>query len=173
MFYHQDFVRFFFIVVISFVPRINAYCKSVGSNPSFTGKPIVTQIDLITIRVSWKDLVSRVDCADYFCVKYWRSNDPNGYKMIYDLPTDQFNTTIKVTPRVLYTFQVIAKEDKGSGLFGGGIDYNKSPTTQFQTSRHNENVTPDINVMELRFVVQDNLEFTQKFKDILTGLNKT
>ena len=48
---------------------------------------------------------------------------------------------------VLYTFQVIAKEDKGSGLFGGGIDYNKSPTTQFQTSRHNENVTPDINVL--------------------------
>merc|ERR1712083_572385 len=66
---------------------------------------------------------------------------------IYDLPTDQFNTTIKVTPRVLYTFQVIAKEDKGSGLFGGGIDYNKSPTTQFQTSRHNENVKPDINVL--------------------------
>ena len=43
-----------------------------------------------------------------------------------------FYATIKVIPRVEYTFQVIAREDKGSVL---GIDYNKSELTTFKTSR--------------------------------------
>ena len=43
-----------------------------------------------------------------------------------------FYATIKVIPRVEYTFQVIAREDKGSML---GIDYNKSELTTFKTSR--------------------------------------
>ena len=47
-----------------------------------------------------------------------------------------FYATIKVIPRVEYTFQVIARENKGSFL---GIDYNKSKLTTFKTSRLNSN----------------------------------
>ena len=36
--------------------------------------------------------------------------------------------------RIEYEFQAIAREEKG-GLIGG-IDYNKSPTTKFKTSKH-------------------------------------
>ena len=43
-----------------------------------------------------------------------------------------FFARIKVIPRVEYTFQVIARENKGSML---GIDYNKSELTTFKTSR--------------------------------------
>ena len=48
------------------------------------------------------------------------------------IDTQVFYATIKVIPRVEYTFQVIAREDKGSVL---GIDYNKSELTTFKTSR--------------------------------------
>ena len=48
------------------------------------------------------------------------------------ISTQVFYATIKVIPRVEYTFQVIAKEDKGSLL---GIDYNRSELTKFKTSR--------------------------------------
>jgi len=143
MTYH-DFVNFFFIVVISFVPKISAYCWEPGQNPSFSGAPIVTQIDLSTLKVSWNNLVSRVDCADNFIVKYWKDTDPINYEMTDYLPTDVFSTTIKVIPRVLYTIEVIAREDKGLIM---GVDYNRSPKTKFQTSRYNDNVTPDINVL--------------------------
>ena len=55
------------------------------------------------------------------------------------ISTQVFFSTIKVTPRVEYTFQVIAREDKGSLL---GVDYNKSKTTTFMTSRLNINNQP-------------------------------
>ena len=48
------------------------------------------------------------------------------------ISTQVFYATIKVIPRVEYTFQVIAKEDKGSIL---GVDYNRSELTTFKTSR--------------------------------------
>ena len=50
-----------------------------------------------------------------------------------------FYATIKVIPRVEYTFQVISREDKGSFL---GIDHNKSELTTFKTSRLNSNNQP-------------------------------
>ena len=52
------------------------------------------------------------------------------------IDTQVFYATIKVIPRVEYTFQVIAREDKGSMLgIAVGIDYNKSELTTFKTSR--------------------------------------
>ena len=54
-----------------------------------------------------------------------------------------FFARIKVIPRVEYTFQVIAREDKGSML---GIDYNKSKLSTFKTSRLNSNNQPFSNL---------------------------
>ena len=59
------------------------------------------------------------------------------------ISTQVFYATIKVIPRVEYTFQVIAREDKGSML---GIDYNKSKLTTFKTSRLNSNNQPFSNL---------------------------
>ena len=53
---------------------------------------------------------------------------PADYKQTDFLPTSEFSTEVRVTPRVLYVFQVIAREEKG----GLGVDYNKSPEVQFK-----------------------------------------
>ena len=55
------------------------------------------------------------------------------------ISTQVFYATIKVIPRVEYTFQVIAREDKGAI---GGIDYNRSELSTFKTSRFNSNNQP-------------------------------
>ena len=53
--------------------------------------------------------------------------------------TDLVKTTddsidITVTPKIMYQFQAVAREDKG---VIGGIDWNKSPTVEFKTSSTN------------------------------------
>lgn len=129
------------VAFISFlnVPLARAYCWEPGKNPYFTGPPIVQQVDLRTVRVSWKGLIQSIECADQFLVKYWQKNNPQGYQMTELIQTHQFSTDINITPKVQYVFQVIAREDKGSFA---GIDYNKSKQTQFKTSAYNSNVTP-------------------------------
>jgi hypothetical protein len=42
---------------------------------------------------------------------------------------------VKVVPKVDYQFQAVAREDKGPIV---GIDWNKSPLTDFKTSMHNK-----------------------------------
>ena len=73
-------------------------------------------------------MVEDIDCADQFVVKYWMNRDPHGYKQTEQLTTDTFEVEIKVTPKVLYEFQVIAREDKGLR----GVDYNRSKMVQFR-----------------------------------------
>ena len=73
-------------------------------------------------------MVRNIECADQFLVKYWMNRDPHGYEQTDFLELDTFQVEIKVTPKVLYQFQVIAREDKGAL----GVDYNKSPRVQFR-----------------------------------------
>jgi len=129
------------VAFISFlnVPLARAYCWEPGRNPYFTGTPIVQQVDLRTVRVSWAGLVESVECADQFLVKYWPKNNPQGYVLSELIKTDRFAIDIRITPKVYYVFQVIAREDKGSFA---GIDYNKSKQTEFKTSSYNPNVRP-------------------------------
>jgi len=129
------------VVFISFlnVPLARAYCWEPGRNPYFTGKPIVQQVDLRTVRVSWNGLVENVECADQFLVKYWPKNNPQGYVLSELIHTNRFSIDLNITPKVQYEFQVIAREDKGSFA---GIDYNKSKQTEFKTSAYNSNVSP-------------------------------
>jgi len=75
-----------------------------------------------------------IECADQFLVKYWQKNDPQDYVMTPLVPTSQFTISLKVTPKVKYTYQAIAREDKGSIA---GIEYNRSPNVDFKTSRIN------------------------------------
>ena len=118
-------------------PEVQAYCWQIGHNPEFTGPPKAEQVDLRTVRISWFGLVSYRHCTDQFLIKYWQKSDPIDYKLT-DLVSKEVNSIdIEVTPKVEYTFQVVAREDKG---IVGGIDYNYSPTVDFKTSAYNPEV---------------------------------
>jgi len=128
-------------VLISFLnlPLAKGYCWEPGRNPYFTDPPVVQQVDLRTVRVTWEGLIEEVECADQFLVKYWQKNNPQGWIMTDLIKTDQFTIDIQITPKVVYVYQVIAREDKGSIA---GIDYNKSEYKEFKTSAYNSEVKP-------------------------------
>jgi len=127
-----------FISVIN-VPLVSAYCWQAGQNPYFTAQPIVQQVDLRTVRVTWEGIVEYERCVDNYIVKYWQKSNPQGYKMTELIDKQHYTTDIIITPKVNYVFQVITREDKGALL---GIDYNKSDRIEFKTSSYNSNVKP-------------------------------
>jgi len=121
------------------LPLAKGYCWEPGRNPYFTGPPVVQQVDLRTVRVTWEGLIEEVECADQFLVKYWQKNTPQAWILTDLLKTDQFTIDIEIIPKVDYVYQVIAREDKGSIA---GIDYNKSEYKEFKTSAYNSEVKP-------------------------------
>jgi len=127
-----------FISVIN-VPLVSAYCWQAGQNPYFTAQPIVQQVDLRTVRVTWEGIVEYEKCVDNYLVKYWQKSNPQGYKMTELIDKQHYTSDIIITPKINYVFQVIAREDKGGLL---GIDYNKSDQREFKTSAYNSNVKP-------------------------------
>ena len=127
-----------FISVIN-VPLVSAYCWQVGQNPYFTAQPIVQQVDLRTVRVTWEGIVEYEKCVDNYLVKYWQKSNPQGYKMTELIDKQHYTSDIIIIPKINYVFQVIAREDKGGVL---GIDYNKSDQREFKTSAYNSNVKP-------------------------------
>jgi len=50
-------------------PATEAFCWAAGRNPGFSGPPVVTQLAVDKVRVSWKGLVKKRECADNFVVK--------------------------------------------------------------------------------------------------------
>ena len=111
------------------VSIVQAYCWEPGESPYFTGPPVVEQVDLQTVRVSWFGLVEMRECTDQFLVKYWPTNDPQGYNLTKLVDQQVNSIDINVSPRVEYQFQAIAREDKGSISIR-----NKSGITDFKTS---------------------------------------
>ena len=120
-----------FIFVLTLATNVNGYCWQAGHNPGWSGPPKVSQRAMDLVRVSWKDMVTQRECADNFVVKYWPKSAPANYR-VTDLVAKSANfVDIKVTPKIDYNFQAVAREDKG---LIGGVDWNKSPTVQFKTS---------------------------------------
>ena len=117
-------------IILAPITLVNAYCWEPGKNPSFTGPPVVSQVDYQTVRVSWFGLVQMRECTDQFLVKYWQKNDPQGYNLTQLLNPQVNSVDIKVVPMVDYEFQAVAREDKGSIA---GVNWNKSPITAFRT----------------------------------------
>ena len=59
--------KFYPIIISIFIPlEVSAYCWEAGKNPGFSGPPVVQQINMGTVRVSWVGLVTQKDCADQF-----------------------------------------------------------------------------------------------------------
>ena len=117
-------------LVLLYSDLVSCYCQD-GKNPSFKGAPKVTQINLDVVRISWKDLVINKHCADNFLVKYWPKINPNDYKISEKVNTSREFVDIQVTPRIIYQFLAVAREEKGILL---GVDWNKSPIVTFSTS---------------------------------------
>jgi len=118
--------------------HLNGYCWQPGKNPGFNGTPKVEQVDIRTVKVSWKGITTQTECADQFLVKYWESTSPLDYHLSDPVNNDKFSTVIRVTPKVKYVFEVIAREDKGAIA---GVDYNRAENVEFKTSMRNVEVT--------------------------------
>ena len=71
-------------------------------------------------------------CADQFVVKYWEAGSVKNFKMSKLVKNDVDAIILTgIKPEVTYTYQAIAREDKGIL----GVDYNRSPLTTFRASR--------------------------------------
>ena len=110
----------------------HGYCWQAGKNPSIPSPPIVTQISINKVQVSWKGIVKRKECVDSYRVKYWKKGSEQNYKMSEKVSSEIDGIILEeIIPRVEYSFQAIAIEDKGII----GIDYNRSPIAKLSTSR--------------------------------------
>ena len=96
------------VMVMVRLPSVEAYCAGLGANPGFRGPPLVEQVTLTSVRVTWSGLVTRKECADQFIVKSWLARNPNDYKMSNLLPTTQFSFVVRdLVPNQDYVFQVV------------------------------------------------------------------
>ena len=110
----------------------HGYCWQGGKNPSIPTPPIVTQISITKVQVSWKGIVKNKECVDSYRVKYWKKGSEQNYKMSEKVSSEIDGVILeKIVPRVEYSFQAVAIEEK---VFGA-IDYNRSPIAKLSTSR--------------------------------------
>merc|ERR1719402_796639 len=127
------------VLLSSLVVPSNSYCAAPGHNPDFLQAPRVEQVSLSSVVVTWTGLVTQLDCADQFVVKWWNRNDPSSYELSEMLSTSTTSFQVNgLAPHRSYAFQAIAREDKG----WLGADWNKSPTVYFTTTRLNPTVAP-------------------------------
>jgi len=113
------------------------YCA--GSNPGFKDAPLVQQVTLTSVKVSWHGLVTRSECADQYIVKSWNIQNPMDYKLSDLLPLNQLSYIVTdLVPNQDYVFEAVAREDKGFL----GKDWNRSPKAYFRTSSTTPMVSP-------------------------------
>eukprot|EP00092_Neocalanus_flemingeri_P015640 GFUD01016929.1.p1 GENE.GFUD01016929.1~~GFUD01016929.1.p1 ORF type:complete len:228 (+),score=74.31 GFUD01016929.1:149-832(+) len=121
-------------------PPTSSYCMQTSANPSWVGAPTVEQVSLTSVRVSWHGLLKRGDCADNLLVKHFPVGRSSDYILSLPLSVSNNNYTVQeLQPGKAYTYQVIAREEKG--LLG--VDYNRSPKTNFTTQEKNDDNDKD------------------------------
>jgi len=122
------------LVLAAVLPSCHGYCKSFGWNPSFNGPPLVEQLTLTSTRVSWAGKLEQAECADNIIVKHYKGINSNDYQLSEPLPIEVTSyVVLDLTPNLEYTYQVIAREEKGLW----GVDYNRGEKTTFTTSIQN------------------------------------
>jgi len=133
------------LLLSSLIPLSKSYCSTPGWNPKLTGPPIVEQLSMTSVRVSWAGLLETSVCADFLKVKHWRGMNIDKWWMSDQLTVDTTSYIVRnLVPNVPYTFQVIAAEDKGYFLgFHIGIDYNRGPKTSFIIKSKQKQVKAD------------------------------
>jgi len=79
------------------------------------------------------------ECADSLIVKHFKGLQSSEMKLSDELPTTTNSYIVRdIVPFVEYTYQVIAREEKGLLL---GVEYNRSPKTFFTTNSKNTEVS--------------------------------
>ncbi len=126
-----NFVRAAILLLLSALDHAHSYCWQAGKNPGFSRPPNVMQLEEDKVRVSWEGALVNEECADNYVVKYWRNVTPDDYKVSPIVPKGTHSADVEVTPRESYSFQAVAREEKG---VIGGVDWNKSPVVRFKTT---------------------------------------
>lgn len=129
------------LLLLSLIPLSKSNCRTPGWNPKLTGPPIVEQLSMTSVRVSWAGLLETAVCADWLKVKHWRGMDINNWHMSDKLSVETTSYIVKnLVPNIPFTFQVIAAEDFGSVF---GISYYRGPETSFVTKTRQKQVKAD------------------------------
>ena len=108
--------QFLFITVISlaWLPLAYSFCARPGENPTWVAAPIVEQVTGTSVNVSWEGLLKQKECADNVIVKHFKKEDTADYKLSVGLDVSTTSYMIlDLMPNEAYTYQVIAREDKG------------------------------------------------------------
>jgi len=122
------------LLCLSWLPLTSSFCAWAGSNPYWVGAPNVEQVTLTSVRVSWHGLLRREDCADSLIIKHYKGTNTGEYFMSEPQEVSTNSYIVQdLLPNQAYTYQVIAREEKG--LLG--VDYNRSPKTIFTTHKKN------------------------------------
>merc|ERR1711956_78653 len=106
-------------------------------DPGFNSTPIVVQVDIQTVRVSWDGIITQIECVANFIVKYWQEYDLADYELSDQLNANDFSTEIKVVPKVKYFFQVMAIERYNKS----SVNWEKSEKVEFKTSNYPQTPT--------------------------------
>jgi len=133
------------LVLVAVLPSCHGYCKSIGWNPSFNAPPLVEQLTLTSVRVSWAGTLEEAECADNIIVKHFKGINSNDYHLSEPLPTEVTSyVVLDLTPNQEYTYQVIAREEKGIW----GVDYNRGEKTTFTTSIQNRDQGREVHLKD-------------------------
>jgi len=76
------------VLLAASLPCCLGYCRSLGWNPSFNGPPLVEQLTLTSVRVSWAGKLEQAECADNIIVKHYKGINSNDYHLSEPLPTE-------------------------------------------------------------------------------------
>ena len=89
------------------VTQVTGYCVSSGDKPGFIGPPLVEQVGVGRVLVTWAGLVTRTHCADDFVVKSWPSSQPGDDTVSDSIGTDTFSHEVAdITQGAERKFQV-------------------------------------------------------------------
>jgi len=95
------------VLLAASLPCCLGYCRSLGWNPSFNGPPLVEQLTLTSVRVSWAGKLEQAECADNIIVKHYKGINSNDYHLSEPLPTEVTSyVVLDLTPNIEYTYQV-------------------------------------------------------------------
>ena len=106
------------------------------NDPDFKSDPSVIEISPTKIRVSWKDILSDIDCVDHYFIHYWKTKEEERNdveKMQQVSENSSFIVDIDVLENTMYTIQMNAFED---GLVDCGNNW--SNELIFTTSKLSE-----------------------------------
>jgi len=132
-----------------FITMSLSYCSAWGRNPQIIGPPVLEQMSLTSVRVSWQGLLEQPECADKIVVKHFKGSERLNYKISEKMPVSVNSYIVRhLTPHTTYTYQVIAVEDKGKwGV--PRIDYNRGPKASFTTTLKNRRDGLEVTVDDL------------------------